>query len=106
MIDDAMSQAPAIVHAMEATAFGEEADARLCGLMATLSLPLVREGRVDVEVEVVRGHWEPIDTVSIEAECIWFSRGANGHGEHWKFLRVEGIPPWRTRVRREKVNAL
>ncbi len=94
--DSEVSDVRASVHAMEAIATGDEADARLKGLMAVLTLPLVREGAVAVQVEVVRGKWETIDGVSIDGDGVTFSRGLNGHSCAWTFKHVEGIPPWRT----------
>lgn len=94
--DSEVSDVRASVHPMEAIAHGDEADARLKGLMAVLSLPLVREGAVAVQVEVVRGKWEQIDSVTIDAECVTFARGLNGHSCAWTYKHVEGMPPWRT----------
>lgn len=97
-----LSDRYAISKGMTGLAQGAEADARLHGLMATLSLPLVREGRVEVQVEVVPGAWEKIDGVSIEAERITFSRGFNGRAYSWTFLTIEGVPAWRTVSRSSK----
>lgn len=94
--DSEVSDVRATLHAMEAIAFGDEADARLNGLMAVLSLPLVREGAVAVQVEVVRGKWQQIDGVVIDHNGVTFSQGLNGRAQTWAFRHSEGIPPWRT----------
>src|SRR5688572_29329143 len=83
---------------------------RLLGLMAQLALPEVRGGdgvfrKPRIEIEVVAGQWELIDSLSINDSKMVFSFGINGKRQEWTFLHTEGCPAWR-RVRSAVVHGL
>lgn len=74
--------------------------ARLQGLLAMLALPPLRRDdgqmwRVVVEVEIAKGKWAPVETLSIDDKGLTFTWGRNGSTVEYKFPG-ESCPPWRT----------
>lgn len=79
----------------------QEAWARLCGLIAILSLPPheTRKGvpvdsRACVTVEVTPGVWKNIERVYVSSTAIVVAQGINGHSIGWTFPQPGPVPVW------------
>ncbi len=75
--------------------------ARLAGLCAMLSLPMVRcddgrERRRKIEIEVSPGMWAEVHGISFEGARILMWSGNNGSRIQYEFKSVDGCPRWRT----------